>query len=89
MDSLDLDKVDGLNVRRSLLVVRGVWLNGNELELLERALAAGMREDFGRAVTYRLNCKRSLSNDLRARLQPVRPAAASGRRQRDRQPAGQ
>lgn len=32
----------------------GVWLDGGELELLKRAIAAGMREDFGRAVTFSL-----------------------------------
>lgn len=32
----------------------GVWLDGGELELLKRALAAGMREDFGRAMAYSL-----------------------------------
>lgn len=32
----------------------GVWLDGGELELLKRAIAAGMREDFGRAMTLSL-----------------------------------
>lgn len=32
----------------------GVWLDGGELELLKRAVEAGMREDFGRAVTLSL-----------------------------------
>ena len=32
----------------------GVWLDGGELELLKRALHAGMRDDFARAMTFSL-----------------------------------
>lgn len=32
----------------------GVWLDRGELELLSRAIKAGMKEDFGRAMTVSL-----------------------------------
>ena len=51
VDGEPMEKVIVLNlVLDRCPTCQGVWLDGGELDLLRRALEAGMREDLGRAL---------------------------------------